>query len=209
MLALQQFAFELATPTFQPIQLSPLAPLGTCSVIGLVDQNKVVSATRNMEVLSDATNVLALEGALKRKNLLKSNPKDKTCVDLCCAHQMVRAQFFDNSDFAAHFNLFGIVTLGSDKGNFLFEKEALIKHLHFYTDFFSTKNKWIEWQQLAISITSIDPLIEEIIKTEIFPFFRKNAQPFNLNWIKIVKMVSVIIKRLAFRLTAPITKEWR
>src|SRR5512138_2963172 len=41
---------------FMPMELSPLAPLGNCSALALVDQNKVVSALRGTEVVADATN---------------------------------------------------------------------------------------------------------------------------------------------------------
>src|SRR6185503_20740490 len=41
---------------FVPMELSPLAPLGNCSALALVEQNKVVSALRGTEVVADATN---------------------------------------------------------------------------------------------------------------------------------------------------------
>lgn len=37
-------------PFYTPVQLSPVAPLGSCSVVATVDQNKVVSAVRGTEV---------------------------------------------------------------------------------------------------------------------------------------------------------------
>ncbi|MEJ0031946.1 MAG: hypothetical protein WDO15_16895 [Bacteroidota bacterium] len=55
------------TNGFEPIELSPLAPLGNCSAIGLADQNKIVSATRGTEVVGDSTNLMALECAVRRK----------------------------------------------------------------------------------------------------------------------------------------------
>jgi hypothetical protein len=48
---------------FEMLTLSPVAPLGTHSVMGTVDQNKVVSTVRGSEVAADATNGLALEAA--------------------------------------------------------------------------------------------------------------------------------------------------
>src|SRR5712671_142448 len=44
---------------FEGLELSPLAPIGSCSSIALVDQNKVVSAVRGTEVVADATNQMA------------------------------------------------------------------------------------------------------------------------------------------------------
>ena len=54
---------------YQAIELSPLCPLGTNSAIATVDQNKVVTTIRNTEVVSDSTNVLALEAAERRRRL--------------------------------------------------------------------------------------------------------------------------------------------
>ncbi len=52
-----------AASAFESMELSPVAPLGVCSVMGLTSQNKVLSALRGTEVVSDPTNVLALECA--------------------------------------------------------------------------------------------------------------------------------------------------
>ena len=49
-----------------------MGPLGTSSVMANVDRNWAVSTSRNTEVVSDATNVLALECAFRRKELLKT-----------------------------------------------------------------------------------------------------------------------------------------
>src|SRR5690606_25577289 len=48
---------------FDAVELSPLAPLGACSAVALASQNKIVSTIRGTEVVSDPTNVLALESA--------------------------------------------------------------------------------------------------------------------------------------------------
>ena len=53
---------------FKPVLLSPLAPLGSSSVFGYVNQNNAISALRGSEVVSDATNVLALQLANEISN---------------------------------------------------------------------------------------------------------------------------------------------
>jgi len=118
---------ELAqTNGFTPLDLSPLTPFGCCSVLAPVDQNNIVTALRGTEVVSDATNVLALEASLLRE----SDP-DKE-IHLCCSHRAVRAQSFDNPYFSAHFELFCTVSAGRDNGNYTFEKSMIDKHLRFY-----------------------------------------------------------------------------
>jgi hypothetical protein len=56
-----------AAPEFEAIELSPVAPLGVCSAVAATDQNRVLSALRMTEVVSDPTNVLALECARRMR----------------------------------------------------------------------------------------------------------------------------------------------
>jgi hypothetical protein len=53
-------------PDFEGLALSPVTPLGTCAAVDATDQNRVVSTVRSSEVVSDQTNVLALEAARQR-----------------------------------------------------------------------------------------------------------------------------------------------
>ena len=48
---------------FEALALSPVAPLGVCSRLAPTSQDRTLSATRGLEVVSDPTNVLALECA--------------------------------------------------------------------------------------------------------------------------------------------------
>lgn len=114
---------------FQPLQLSPVAPLGTCSVVGLVDQNNIVSSTRSTEVVSDATNFLALRIATDFQK-----DKSRRTIKYCTAHRHTRAQHFTNPAFSAHFGAFCMVTGGLDSGNDAFEIDNLKKHLRFYCE---------------------------------------------------------------------------
>ena len=52
-----------AADAFEALDLSPVAPLGVSSAIAQTGQNRVLSALRMTEVVSDPTNVLALECA--------------------------------------------------------------------------------------------------------------------------------------------------
>ena len=52
---------------FERLELSPVCPLGTSSVLGGISQDRVVATARGTEVVSDPTNVLALECAVRRR----------------------------------------------------------------------------------------------------------------------------------------------
>src|SRR5947207_623833 len=64
-----RLAWKLLPEGYAPLELSPLCPLGTNSAVASVSQKKVVSTARNTEVVSDSTNVLALECAVRRPRL--------------------------------------------------------------------------------------------------------------------------------------------
>jgi len=111
---------------FKPVMLSPLTSLGTCSSAAFVDQNNIVSAVRGTEVVSDATNVLALKIASDIKD------EKKDIIKYSTTHRHTRGQYFTNPLFSAHFGLFCMATAGKDKGSFSFELENLEEHLKFY-----------------------------------------------------------------------------
>lgn len=119
----------LEAHSFQLVDLSPLAIQGTCSVVGPVDQHKVVSATRGTEVLADSTNALALYAcARKTEEALLHSPSG---IWMRCAavQRQVRAQPLTGKGFRAHFRIGCMATCGRDTGHFTFEKNSLLEHL--------------------------------------------------------------------------------
>ncbi|WP_036719645.1 hypothetical protein [Paenibacillus harenae] len=120
-----------------PVQLSPVAPLGACSAIATVDQNKVISALRGTEVVSDATNLLALHICDLMKSRIRSNRDD--FIRFSTTHRHVRAQYFGSAPgMLPHFHLFCMVTSGIDRGSYSFEKQAFREHISVYQDIFQT-----------------------------------------------------------------------
>jgi len=113
-----------AASAFEALELSPLAPLGSCSSIALASQNKIVSTIRGTEVVSDPTNLLALESA---RRLRKSAGQT---VRLATSHRCVRAQAVPNvPGFAAHFRMFCITSAGHERKDQDFLVESLAEHI--------------------------------------------------------------------------------
>jgi hypothetical protein len=124
MLAFDQLAFTHATrmaPPFQPMELAPLCPLGTNSAVAAISQKVAVATIRNSEVVSDSTNVLALESALRRRVSLREGRQSVERVRLCASQRLVRAQRFTRPEALAHFRLFALCTAGRDEGQRRFE----------------------------------------------------------------------------------------
>ena len=63
--------------------------MGTCTSVGPVHENRIVSTVRSSEVVSDPCNVLALEAALRRR-------AGADQVHLASCHRVLRAQRFSN-----------------------------------------------------------------------------------------------------------------
>src|SRR5450631_761746 len=113
-----------AASAFEALELSPLAPLGSCSSIALASQNKIVSTIRGTEVVSDPTNLLALESARRlRKNAAQT-------IRLATNHRCVRAQPVPNqAGYAAHFRLFCMTTAGHERKDQGLLVESLSEHI--------------------------------------------------------------------------------
>jgi len=107
---------------FQPIELSPAAQLGSCSVMGPADQKKIVSATRNTEIMADATNSMALHIASLKKS------GNNGPFNFCTVHRHTRGQQFKEKGYNAHFKIGCMVSSGKDTGSYQFECDNLLKH---------------------------------------------------------------------------------
>jgi hypothetical protein len=113
-----------AAEGFEAIELSPLAPLGSCSAVGLASQNKTVSTVRGTEVVSDPTNGMALECARRLRRGSGSVVRLATC------HRCVRAQAIPKlPGYAAHFRLFCLATAGRERKDHDFVVEALAEQI--------------------------------------------------------------------------------
>ena len=113
-----------AASEFEALELSPVAPLGVCSAMGRTSQHKVLSALRGTEVVSDPTNILALECASRLR-------RDRaTVVRLTTSHRSVRAQEIPKvRGFAAHFRMFCLASAGIEQPDHAFVVDALAAHI--------------------------------------------------------------------------------
>jgi hypothetical protein len=113
-----------AASAFEAIELSPVAPLGVCSLMGLASQNKVLTALRGTEVVADPTNVMALECARRlRRNAAAA-------VRLATSHRCVRAQELPKKQgMTASFRIFCLASAGLERPNHAFVVDALVEHV--------------------------------------------------------------------------------
>jgi hypothetical protein len=118
--------WRLLPPEVDGVELSPVVPMGACSAIAPVSQNRVVTTVRATEVLSDATNALAIEAAARRRTQPAGGQ-----VHLAAAHRHLRAQDF-GAGRPAHFRLFALVSSARDAGSGTTQARLLTLHLGFW-----------------------------------------------------------------------------
>jgi hypothetical protein len=128
---------------FVELQLAPHAPLGTSSVLGGFSQDRIVTTIADTEVVSDSTNVLALECARRRRDP-RVRREDRP-TRLAAVHQVLRPRD------GAHFGLVALCTAGRDRGSFAMQTQALGEHLHWHVDVMSRHAP-----QLALSVLVTD-----------------------------------------------------
>ena len=123
----ERLVYDAMPDAWDAVALSPLAPLGTAAALGGVSPDWAVATVRGTEVVSDATNVLALECAVRRERSRAAGSST-----LCAVHRVVRPQASDDPAQLAHFGLVGVCTAGRAEGSFGFESRHLAEQLAFY-----------------------------------------------------------------------------
>lgn len=118
-----------AAEGFEALELSPVAPLGVCSVVAKTHQNRVLSALRGTEVVSDPTNVLALECARR----LRKGPDQP--VHLTTSQRVIRAQPVPKvPGFWQHFRIFVLASGGREGKDHEFTRATLVRHVRTMLD---------------------------------------------------------------------------
>ena len=131
---LDTLAFSMLPGEWHSVELSPVTPLGTCTSLSNLSQNRMLSTIRNSEVVADPTSTLALRAAILRKECLEADARSTQTIQCCSSHRLLRAQAFGEDKFSAHFRVFSLVSAGRDTGNFTFEIIHLEKHIRFYLE---------------------------------------------------------------------------
>jgi hypothetical protein len=160
MAALESRLWQLLPAEFEGIELSPLVPLGTCSALGAVSQNRIVTTARWSEVLSDSSNALAIEAADRRLR------RAGGAVHLAASHRQMRAQRFP-AGMSAHFKLFALVSTARDGGSGVVQARLLTLHLGYWRRVLATLVP-SSMSQLHFTVID-DPVMRERITDSVLP----------------------------------------
>jgi ribosomal protein S18 acetylase RimI-like enzyme len=134
-----------AAREFEAVLLSPLAPLASCAAVSPSHQDRIVTTIRGSEVVSDPTNVLALECA---RRLAADRDRD---VQLCTIHQVVRAQRFPAAPgYTQHFRMLALAEAGLARADHGFEVDAFVGHVRVFWNLLDARGKG--WGQRSASL---------------------------------------------------------
>ena len=137
--------WELLPQDVHGVELSPVVPLGTCGAVAPVSQNRIVTTMRLTEVLSDATNALAVEAAVRRRDGW-TGP-----LHLAACHRHLRAQDFGGAP--AHFRLFALVSSMRDTGSARSQAALLTRHMTYWltvlADLIPTAAPQLRWSTVG------------------------------------------------------------
>jgi hypothetical protein len=111
-----------AASEYEAVLLSPVAPLGSCSVVAPTSQDRTLTTNRGSEVVSDPTNLMALLSAER----LGKDPGQR--VQLCTVHQTLRAQPLPPlPGYSRHFRLLALTEAGPARAEDGFEVDAVTR----------------------------------------------------------------------------------
>jgi len=159
--------WQLLPDTFAGVELSPVTPLGTCAAVGAADQNRVLGTVRTVEVVSDLTNVLALEAARRRRT-------SGAAVHLAACHRLLRTQRFPDG-WSNHFQLFALVSSDRDRGSGRTEAALLTAHLSYWQSVLSTV---LPGHAVEVRYSAFDnPALEERYRDTVLPAVTGAADP--------------------------------
>jgi hypothetical protein len=166
--AVEARLWDRLPPEFDAVDLSPVVPIGTCTSVAPVSQNRIVTTMRSSEVLSDSANALAVEAADRRLRQPAGGE-----VHLATCHRLLRAQRFPPG-WSSHFRLFTLVSSARDTGSARTQARLLALHLRYWS---RVLDELVPTAQIRVTI--FNPAIRERLAEQgIYPV----EGPDRLRW---------------------------
>jgi hypothetical protein len=168
LLEFDRLAYSVLPASFELLELSPVCPPGTNSVMAPVDQDNAVTTIRNTEVCSDSTNALALECARRRRGSYRGKGRPEADTKLCASHRLLRPHLPEDPASFPHFRIFSLCTAGRDVGSYGFEVAALREHLEFYVRLLQRAGQaGFRLEAVRTRITVFDETRYQVLKAEV------------------------------------------
>jgi histidyl-tRNA synthetase len=175
-------------PKYSGIELSPLMPFATNKVLANISQKRILSTTRNSEVVSDPSTALALYCAKRRAKKIKMDPKDSELVAMATSQRVIRQNKLKKEVQNHHFRTFTIGVAGRDTGFEKFEKDNLKEHLIFFLSLLKNLNQGGEYsiREISVIISNVGQkkelldIIKDSVVAELIELFPEVTFKFDL-----------------------------
>jgi hypothetical protein len=164
---LEAHVWSVIPTEFAGLELSPVVPLGTCSAVAEVSKDRVLATVRRSEVVSDSTNALAVEAALRRRS-----SAGRRGVHLAACHRQLRAQNFGGGR-SAHFRLFTLVSSAPKSGSGMQETDLQLRHVRCWVH---VVRAVLPEARIRVELTAWDSVLREGIIRAVLPEF--DGDPF-------------------------------
>lgn len=147
------------------LDISPVVPIGSSSILTRVSQKTILSTIRNLEVLADPTVVLALE-SLKRQ---VENPEKN--IYLATSSRMLRLQrFAPGSDMLQHFRGFSVSSAGKSDRHSHFVFSSIAEQISFWLRSLQKLSSLEDYDIRNISVHISDiRIMEGLIEDHLVP----------------------------------------
>ena len=158
-------AYSLLSSKYKSVELSPLVPFATNRVLADLSQKRVLSTSRNSEVISDPTTALALYCAKERAEKIRKNSKDSELVAIAASQRVIRQDQIKKEGYSQHFRTFTVSVAGRDVGFEKFEKENLKEHLNFFLSLLRELNESDNYiiDEIAVIISNVGEKQSELL----------------------------------------------
>jgi hypothetical protein len=200
--AWDSLAWSMLPSDFEPVELAPVGPLGMVSVLAPLSQDWSIATSRNTEVVSDATNVLALEASARRKDLLKTNPTSSVRVHLATSHRLLRGQRFgEGPGIRQHFRLFAMCSAGRDMESLRFETEMARRHITFFV---RTVKRYLGARVgLRVAVAALEERSSrKVIEASVLDVLRETPDAIPVGWEEATPQGRAYYSQLRFHLYA-------
>ena len=180
---MENIFYKSVSNDYDCIELSPINPIGTNSILTPLSQDMSLSTIRNAEVISDSSTALALEAAYIRKQKIKELKVYNSLINLAASQRILRMQNYGNgkqSHWTQHFRAFSLVT--SFRNNNDYMQKSVILQINNWLNTLKTLNKnGFEMEKITVNIAYL-PLVMDILKNYNVDFNQVIKNSMNSNY---------------------------
>jgi len=166
---IDRIAISIAAAQFEAVELAPICPAAAASALTPVDSGAAWGAGGGCEVVSDCRTALALEAAVRRRELLLEGSTAEQGVQLCASHRELHAPFSAPLRREYHHRVLGLCHAGNQARQYQFEITALIEQLSMQLLLLES----LRTEGFRIGLVTVmlyhepDPNLERVVRGEI------------------------------------------